>query len=153
MCYSALVRQDLRWLAKRYCAAIAWEMFEALFRKRLEDNDIQFSRALDVHILRMQDEQARPSQALIEQYRANQARVWERELFKQRKRLVDAQRKLQVKETKAARNDECIATEKIAALTSTLRATIESVVRGALSSVGCHHSQPGMRWSPRFMCR
>jgi len=120
MCYSALVRHDLQWLAKRYGAAIAWEMFEALFRKRLDDDGIQFSRALDVHILRMQDEQARPSHALIEQYRASQARGWEQELFKQRKRLVDAQRKLQVRETKAARNDERIATEKIATLSSKL---------------------------------
>jgi putative SOS response-associated peptidase YedK len=122
MCYSALVRHDLQWLAKRYGAAIAWEMFEALFRKRLEDDGIQFARALDVHILRMQDEQARPSQALIEQYRASQARGWEQELFKQRKRLVDAQRKLQAKETKAARNDERIATGKIATLTAKLTA-------------------------------
>jgi putative SOS response-associated peptidase YedK len=122
MCYSALVRHDLQWLARRYGAAIAWEMFEALFRKRLEDDGIQFARALDVHILRMQDEQARPSQALIEQYRASQARGWEQELFKQRRRLVDAQRKLQGRETKAARNDERIATGKIAILTAKLTA-------------------------------
>jgi putative SOS response-associated peptidase YedK len=120
MCYSALVRQNLAWLAKRYGAEIAWELFQELFRRRIDDSDIQFSRALDVHVLQMSDERARASQAHIEQYRANQARIWEQELFKQRKRLVDAQRKLQVKQTRAARNDERIATDKIALLTDKL---------------------------------
>src|SRR5580692_71894 len=100
MCFSALVRQDLQWLVKRYGAEIAWEMFEELYRQRLEDPDIQFARALDVYVMRMQSEQARKCQAYIEAFRTNQARIWEQELFKQRKRLVDAQRKLQTKETK-----------------------------------------------------
>lgn len=120
MCYSALVRQNLAWLARRYGAEVAWELFEELFRQRIDDNDIQFARSLDVHVLQMAAEQARASQAYIEQYRTNQARVWEQELFKQRKRLADARRKLQLKETKAARNDERIATAKIAALTDKL---------------------------------
>jgi putative SOS response-associated peptidase YedK len=120
MCFSALVRQDLQWLVKRYGAEIAWEMFEELFRQRLDDPEIQCSRALDVYILRMQDERARSSQTYIERYRAQQAHVWEQELFKQRKRLMDAQRKLQTKETKAARNEERIATGKVATLTEKL---------------------------------
>src|SRR5690242_9649472 len=124
MCYSALVRQNLTWLAKRYGAEVAWELFQELFRRRIDDDGVQFSRALDVHVMQMTEEKARVSQGYIEQYRGKQARAWEQELFKQRKRLVDAQRKLQIKETKAARNDERIATEKMAALSgklSTLR--------------------------------
>jgi putative SOS response-associated peptidase YedK len=120
MCYSALVRQNLLWLAKRYGAEVAWEMFEELFRRRVDDNDIQLARSLDVHVLQMADEHARRSQAYIEQYRADRSRVWEQELFKQRKRLVEAQRKLQVKETKAARNEARIATDKLAALAEKL---------------------------------
>jgi hypothetical protein len=122
MCYSALVRQDLQWLARHYGAEIAWEMFEELYRRRLDDTDIQFARALDVYVMRMQSEQARKCQSYIEAFRTNQARLWEQELFKQRKRLVDAQRKLQTKETKAARNDERVATGKIEALTTKLTA-------------------------------
>jgi putative SOS response-associated peptidase YedK len=116
MCYSALVRQNLLWLARHYGAEVAWEMFEELYRRRIDDGDIQLARSLDVYMLQLTDERARRSQAYIEQYRAERSRAWEQELFKQRKRLVDAQRKLQVKETKAARNDERIATDKIAAL-------------------------------------
>jgi hypothetical protein len=142
MCFSALVRQDLQWLVKRYGAEIAWEMFEELFLKRLDDPDIQFSRALDVYILRMQDERARLSQTYIERYRAQQAHVWEQELFKQRKRLMDAQRKLQAKETKAARNEERIATGKVAALTE------------KLTGLRSDQSRPSTRASfPRSTCR
>jgi putative SOS response-associated peptidase YedK len=120
MCYSALVRQNLAWLARRYGAEVAWELFEELFVRRLDDPDIQFARSLDVHLLQMEEPRARPIQAHIQQYRTNQARLWEQELFKQRTRLVDAQRKLRLKETKAARNDERIATDKLAALTGRL---------------------------------
>jgi putative SOS response-associated peptidase YedK len=129
MCYSALVRQNLAWLARHYGAEVAWELFQELFHQRLDDPDIQFARSLDVHVLQMADAQARPSQDYIEQYRTQQARVWEHELFKQRKRLVDAQRKLQLKETKAARNDERIATDKIAALTEKLTTLRSAQVR------------------------
>ena len=87
MCYSALVRQDLQWLVKRYGAEIAWEMFEELYLKRLEDNDIQFARALDVHVLKMQSPAAQKCQSYIEEYRTKQARLWEQELFKQRKQV------------------------------------------------------------------
>src|SRR3569833_716884 len=120
MCYSALVRQNLTWLSKRYGAEGAWELFQELFRRRVDDDGVQFSRALDVHVMQMAEEKARVSQDYIEQYRAKQARAWEQELFKQRKRLVDAQRKHQIKETKAARNDERIATEKMATLSGKL---------------------------------
>jgi len=122
MCYSALVRQNLLWLERHFGAEVAWDMFEELFRKRIDDSDIQLARALDVHVLQMEDERARRSKAYIEQYRTDRSHAWEQELFKQRKRLVDAQRKLQTKETKAARNEERIAGDKIAALTEKLGA-------------------------------
>lgn len=73
----------------------------------------------------MTDERARPSQSFIEAYRTQQAQTWEQELFKQRKRLVDAQRKLTIKETKAARNDERIANNRLEQLTNKL-ATLRS---------------------------
>ena len=120
MCYSALVRQNLTWLAKRYGAEIAWELFQELFRRRVDDDGIQLSRALDVHVMQMSDEKARLSQEYIERYRERQARTWEQELFKQRKRLVDAQRKLQIKETRSARNDERAAAERMGTLTGKL---------------------------------
>ena len=47
MCYSALVRQDIHQLARRYGAEIAYEMFAELFRRRLDGDDIKATRALE----------------------------------------------------------------------------------------------------------
>jgi hypothetical protein len=59
----------------------------------------------------------------------------EKELLKQRKRLVDAQRKLQSKETKSARNHERIATDKIETLTSKLTTLRSDQVSSADSRI------------------
>lgn len=93
-------------------------MFKELYLKWLEDNDIQLSRALDMHVLKMLSPAEQKCQSYIEDYRTKQARTWEQEPFKQRKHLVDAQRKLLTKETKSARSDERIATDKINTLTT-----------------------------------
>jgi hypothetical protein len=122
MCFSAMVRQNLDWLIRYYGAEVAWEMFEELYRSRVDDSSIKISQALDVSVMNAQGKEARASQAYIEQYRNNQATVWERELFKQRKRLADAQRSLAVKETKKARTDERVATDKIKTCTDKLKA-------------------------------
>lgn len=95
-------------------------MFKELYLKWLEDNDIQLSRALDMHVLKMLSPAEQKCQSYIKDYRTKQARTWEQEPFKQRKHLVDAQRKLLTKETKSARSDERIATDKINTLTTKL---------------------------------
>ena len=51
--------------------------------------------------------------ALIERFSADQAQTLERELFKQRKRLADSERSLQVKPTKAALESHRIAVSQI----------------------------------------
>jgi putative SOS response-associated peptidase YedK len=56
----------------------------------------------------------------IDEHRAKLTTQWEQELFKQRKRLADAQRSLKAKEMKAARESERIATNKVQALTERL---------------------------------
>ena len=47
-----------------------------------------------MHVLKMQSPAAQKCQSYTEAYRTKQARAREQELFKQRKRLVDAQRKV-----------------------------------------------------------
>ena len=46
MCYSAKVQQNLRSLAKRFGADIDWPLFEQIFHRRLQDEDIKIARAL-----------------------------------------------------------------------------------------------------------
>ena len=113
MCYSALVRQDIHELARRYGAEIAYEMFAELFRRRLAGDDIKASRALEQNFANPKSEMEQKIAADIHAYRAAQAAKWEKDLFVQKKRLADAERSLQTKETKKAREDVRIASSKI----------------------------------------
>lgn len=113
MCYSALVRQDLHELMRRYGAEIAYEMFLELFRRRNDGEDIKASRALEQNFANPRIDLERAIKIEIDAYRASQVGKWEKDLFVQKKRLADAERSLQTRETKKARDDVRIATNKI----------------------------------------
>ena len=115
MCYSAKVQQHLRSLARRFAADVDWELFEQVFHRRLEDDGIKLSRALERNFQQPDTDVTRRIQADIEAHRRALATRWETDLFKQKKRLADAQRSLQQKETKKALDDVRIATGKIEA--------------------------------------
>lgn len=123
MCYSAQLSQSLRNLARRYGAEIDYRMFDELLARRLTadgiDNSIKISKALEASFL---DGSLDPEvlaayniRTSIDTCHQRLTRKYEAELFTQRKRLVDARRKLAQKTTKKAQEDERIATEKIEA--------------------------------------
>lgn len=119
MCYSAMVEQHLRSIAKDFGAEVDWPMFEELFRSRLE-RDIKVSRALEANFIGpasapASDDLERLTREHIEAYRARLTGKLESELFKQKKRLADAERSLKVKETERAREEARIAQNKIGA--------------------------------------
>src|SRR5215472_10993786 len=99
MCYSALVRQDLHEIARRFGAEIAYEMFAQLFRRRTEEQDIKVARALERNFAVPANDPERRIQADILSYQAARSAEWERELFAQKKRLADAERSLLSRET------------------------------------------------------
>jgi putative SOS response-associated peptidase YedK len=112
-----MVEQRLRAMARDFGADVDWRLFEQLFRDRL-DRDIKVSRALEANFLGPQGAEApsdfeRLTRAHVDAYRARLTGNLESEVFKQKKRLADAQRSLQTKETKRAREDERIAQNKI----------------------------------------
>jgi hypothetical protein len=113
MCYSARVRQSLNDLIRKFGATVDWEGFELLFRRRLEDGTIKISRALEDNFNEPANEIAAKTREHIEAFRRAQTTAWEQDLFKQKKRLADATRSLQAKETKKARDDVRIATNKV----------------------------------------
>ena len=113
MCFSARVRQSLHDLMKKFGATVDWEAFELLFRQRLEGAGIKVSRALEDNFNEPANPIAARTREHIEAFRRAQVAAWEQDLFAQKKRLADASRKLQVKETKKARDDIRIATNKI----------------------------------------
>jgi len=113
MCFSARVQQNLRALSKQYGAEISWELFEDLFRRRLEGEDIKLARSLERNFDDPANDVERRAHASIDQFRSWRVTQWEKDIFAQRKRLADAERSLLTRQTKRAHEDVRIATQKI----------------------------------------
>ena len=114
MCYSAQISADYRKYTKLYGADISIQQFARLYWERQQGSKARIPKAMDASFAHPQDEQQRQIKALIDDYDAQQASKLEQELFKQRKRLADAERALQTRATKAASENKRIATDKIA---------------------------------------
>jgi putative SOS response-associated peptidase YedK len=114
MCYSAKVIQSLREYARLMGASADYAQIEALIQARLTDSSIRIPRGFERNFDQPQNEAEQRIRALLDQARQASITKFEQEIFAQKKRLADAQRKLQQKETKSAREHERIATNKIA---------------------------------------
>ena len=114
MCYSAEVQEDYRWYIRTFGAKISIADFVHLYTARLADSKIRIAKAMDVAFAQPKTADERAIKALIGEYDASQTAKLEQELFKQKKRLADAERTLKAKATKKAQDDRRIATNKIA---------------------------------------
>lgn len=81
----------------------ALDQYELLFQRRLTDPSIRITRGFEDNFAHPSNAQERRIKALIDKYRDKCATQWEHELFKQKRRLADAQRSLKIKEAKVAR--------------------------------------------------
>ena len=116
MCYSGQVVAQWREFQRRTGAAIAIRDFLDLFVFRSQDPRVKIPKAMEADFLRGEPlgDEEREIRALIEAWAARQITETEQELFRQRKRLADAQRVLQTgKPTKAAAEHARIATNKV----------------------------------------
>ncbi len=113
MCYSAEVQEDYRWYVRTFGAKIDIADFVRLYAARLSDKNIRIAKAMDAAFSEPKSAGEREVNALIDEYNASQSAKLEQELFKQKKRLADAERTLQTKTTKKAQNDLRIAADKI----------------------------------------
>ncbi len=120
MCYSAKMQQKIKEYYRRFQATPDWNELTVVFTERLENKAIRIPRAFEANFDHPTSPEEQKIHDLIVEYRKKTATEWERELFGQKKRLADAQRKLAVKETKAARNDERVAGNKIEYFTERL---------------------------------
>jgi hypothetical protein len=113
MCYSAKIAQDLRDYLRETRAYADLVQIEEIFRRRLSDPSVRIPRGFERNF----DHPRTPEEArirdLIDRQRAAQIPKLEQEIFKQRKRLADAERTLKAKTTKKALEDQRIATAKI----------------------------------------
>jgi putative SOS response-associated peptidase YedK len=113
MCYSAKVTQDIKDLARQFGASMDYSEIERLMMERLAGRAIRLSRGFEWNFATPQCAEEARIKKLDEEFRARKVSELEQEMFKQKKRLADAQRKLKVRETKAALNDQRVATAKI----------------------------------------
>jgi putative SOS response-associated peptidase YedK len=120
MCYSAQVVQVIRKIHRDL--GIRLDTTEALnlFMRRLADPSIVISRGYEANFDDPSTDEERRIKALIDEHRSRTATKWEKELFSQKTRRVDAERSLITKETKKAREDVRIASNKIETLTAKL---------------------------------
>jgi len=120
MCYSAQIVQVLKDFLRRYDIRMDYAEALKLFLRRRGDPGITISRAFEANFDQPANDMERQIKALIDEHRDRMAMQWESDLFRQRTRLVAAQRKLKQKATKAAQNEVRIATGKIDAFSTRL---------------------------------
>ena len=113
MCYSAQIRQDYNLYVRQFGADIDIKEFVRLYWDRQQGSKAKIPKAMDAAFANPQTDDERTIKAMIDEYDRMQAAKLEQELFKQRKRLADAERTLQVKTTKAASESRRIATSKV----------------------------------------
>jgi putative SOS response-associated peptidase YedK len=120
MCYSAQVIQVVRKLHRELGIRLDYEEAFTLFMRRMDDPSITISRGFEANFDSPVNDQERRIKAAIDEHRSRTATKVEKDLFSQKTRLVNAERSLREKETKKAREDVRIATNKIEALTTKL---------------------------------
>lgn len=128
MCYSAKVWADYRKYVRAYGAEIGIEAFERLYGLRAQGVKVNIPRAMDAAFAEPRTAAEKAIKALIDAHDAGEVVRLEQELFAQRKRLADAERKLALKATRAAQESRRIATAKVEWLLSRLAALKRSAV-------------------------
>lgn len=114
MCYSAMVKADYDAFVRLYRSRIDLKTYYELYWKRKNKTpSLKVSKAMDLAFANPRSQEEREIKALIDEFNAEQATRFEQELFKQRKRLADAERALQTKSTKAALESQRIAGGKV----------------------------------------
>ena len=114
MCYSAQIQADYRKFVRTFGAVMDIDEFARLFFERAEGvSKAKIPKAIEDSFAEPQTDAEREIKALIDRFNAGQVTKLEQDLFKQRKRLADAERSLETKVTKAATESQRIANDKI----------------------------------------
>ncbi|MBA8680528.1 SOS response-associated peptidase family protein [Stenotrophomonas tumulicola] len=113
MCYSAKINAEYQKLVRQYGATMSLEAFTQLYLMDEGKKRPKTPKALDEAFRHGTSPAERAIAASVEQWNRAEIQVLEQELFAQRRRLVDAERALQVKPTKKAENERGVAGRKI----------------------------------------
>lgn len=116
MCYSAQIKADYAKFVRSFGARIGLEEFTKLYWEREQGAAVLIPKAVDAMFLEPRTPEGQRIKDMIERFNQSQAAKFEADLFRQRTRLADADRALELKTTKAAAESKRIATNKIDAL-------------------------------------
>ena len=144
MCYSAQIQADYRKYVKQFGADIGIEEFVEIFWRRRTDPRVKIPKAMEAAFADPSNDAERQIKASIDEFTALQTGRLEQDLFKQRKRLADADRTLQSKPTKLAAESKRIATDKVAALLGRLGDLRRADLVGSDSRIFPGHYAPVM---------
>lgn len=114
VCYSAQVWQAYQDYVRRFGAEISIREFVELYASRNNGAKAKTTKAMDDAFFRAGTPEIREIAERIKAWNTQQATELEQLLFRQRKRLAEAERTLKTKWTKKAIDDQRIATNKIA---------------------------------------
>ena len=113
MCYSAQIWQEYQKYVRAFGATLDVQAFAHLFWSRIEDDKIKIPKAMEAAFADPKDSPDARIPAFITDYRTQTAYKLEHELFAQRTRQNGAERALQQKNTKTARESARIAAAKV----------------------------------------
>jgi putative SOS response-associated peptidase YedK len=161
MCYSAQVTASFRTYVRRLGARADLAAFGELFQRRLSDPRIKIPKAMEDDFLAPENAQEEAISETILAFHREQATRCEQELFKQRKRLADAERQLAVKTTKAATESQRIASAKVDSLLVRLSDLRRTQLQPRDSRIYPGYFAPVMVWQDgqrvvkpmRYQCR
>lgn len=112
MCYSAMVEQKMKEFQRWRNAHLGPEALQ-LFQRQTTDPGIKIAKAFEANFYEPQTPAEAEIKRYIDEYHTQQTAKLEVELFKQRKRLGDAERKLKERQTKTALQEQRIAGSKV----------------------------------------
>lgn len=113
MCYSALLKQQVKKLGIQFEARIDYELMQNMFYRRLSDGKIKISKALEMEFNDPENSEEKEIRELIRAYHKVKLKEIELDLAKQEERLRMAEMALREKETKKNLNEKRISTKNI----------------------------------------
>ena len=113
MCFTAQCRAHYRDYLREFDATLSLEEFARLYAHHGVASPPRTPRAMDAAFLELHSDAGRRIAIHILEARRRQAEAWQAELFRQRRRLSDAERSLQTRVTRKALEDQRIAGSKL----------------------------------------
>jgi putative SOS response-associated peptidase YedK len=113
MCYSSKIEADYRRYLRDTGGRLSLYEFRQLFWERTQGRRLKVPRGMEEAFLAGNDPAEREIAALIRAHRGAEATRLQQDLFAQRARLAEAERKLATKPTKTAAESKRIATAKV----------------------------------------